>query len=85
MSSKAMSYLKLFNKLCVRTQAFRYINLIDQGFSFLFRIPKLIEIISVYFNTLTSDSYYQATLFIFFFCREEEFQVKVLSTHKALT
>ena len=33
---KAISYLKLFNKLCVGTQAFRNMNLIDQGFSFLF-------------------------------------------------
>ena len=31
-SSKAISYSKLFNKLCVRTQAFRNINFIDQGF-----------------------------------------------------
>ena len=54
-SSKAISYSKLFNKLCVRTA---------QGFSFLFwNSIKLIEMISVYFNT-TSDSFY------FLFCRE---------------
>ena len=33
---KGISYSKLFNKRCVGTQAFRNINFIDQGFSFLF-------------------------------------------------
>ena len=29
---KAISYLRLFNKLCVGTQAFRNLNLIDHSF-----------------------------------------------------
>ena len=33
-SSKAISYLKLFDKLCVRTQVFKNINFTDKGFSF---------------------------------------------------
>ena len=41
-SSNAISYSKLFNKLCVRTQAFNgrrgILNFIVQGFSFLFGI-----------------------------------------------
>ena len=62
-SSKAISYWKLFNKLCVRTQAFNgrtgILNFIVQGFLFLFKNNiKLIEMISVYFNT-TLDGYYQ--------------------------
>ena len=64
-SSKAISYLKLFNKLCVRTQAL-ILNFIVQGFSFLFKNNiKLIEMISVYFNT-TLNGYYQVTVLIFF-------------------
>ena len=39
-SSKAISYLELFNKLCVRTQAFNartgILNFIVKGFSFFF-------------------------------------------------
>ena len=65
-SSKAISYSKLFNKLCVRTQVFNgrtaILNFIVQGFSLLFQNNiKLIEMISVYFNT-TLDGYYQDEL-----------------------
>ena len=61
-SSKAISYSK-FNKLCVRMQAFNgrtgTLNFIVQGFSFFFKNSiKLIEMISVYFNTIL-DGYYQ--------------------------
>ena len=71
-SSKAISYLKLFNKLCVRTQAFRNIKLYCPRLSFLFKNDiKLIGMISVYFNK-TLDGYYQVTVLIFFFCREED-------------
>ena len=64
-SSKAISYSK-FNKLFLRTQAFsgrtRISNFIVQGFSFFFQNNiKLMELISVYFNT-TLDGYYQDEL-----------------------
>ena len=84
-SSKAISYSKLFNKLCVRTQAFRNINIVVQGFSFLFwNNIKLIEMISVYFNT-TLDGYYQVTVFIFFFSGKKIISSEVLLTRKAFT
>ena len=65
-SSKAISYLKLFNKLGVRTQAFNgrtgILNFIVQGFSLLFKNNiKLLEMIPVNFNT-TLYGYYQDEL-----------------------
>ena len=71
---------------CVfRTQAFRNINFIVQGFSFLFKNNiKLIEMISVYFNTAL-DSYYQVPVFIFFFARKKIVSSEALLMHKDLT
>ena len=64
-SSKVIYYSK-FNKLRVRTQVFNgrrgILNFIVQGFLFFFQNNiKLIEMISVYFNT-TLDDYYQHEL-----------------------
>ena len=46
---------------------------------------KLIEIISVYLNTLTLDGYCQATVYIFFFAGKKTVSSEVLLMHKVLT
>ena len=61
------------------------LNFIVQGFSFLFKNNiKLVEMISVYFNT-TLDGYYQVTVSIFFFAGKKIVSSEVLLTHRALT
>ena len=45
---------------------------------------KIIEMISVYFNT-TLDGYYQVTVFIFFFAGKNIVSSEVLLRHKSLT
>ena len=84
-SSKAIFSLKLFNRLCVRTQAFGNINFIVQGFSFFLQNNiTLMEMISVYFNT-TLDDYYQATVFILFLAGKKIVSSELLLMHTALT